>query len=665
MRAVTSLKDLTVAELAIEMCNQPNFKAELYDTLKQWKTTDNVNIEDCLTAVHSLFKQQPEIAKKPEGLPESLQEEVADLIDEVAAKILHWCWYHAAKFDLPNDYSIHFLNKSLFNSHGEINSEKAIEVIVEDETLSFNHRFKIACGYLTSNKIDVLWKQMTDDERKTFVSNDTVQEAQHSRLPELWGYYLTGNLEKSPLWQGDEGQPLEEAFWRHAYEQAVIDRNSLALGHAWEHLLISGRESFAVEMALKMFSKLTDMHDEYLDDNFFDILCFLLSNMTEELKKRFLMEDLREARHSIVLLFLVRDSYDQFLQTLALMWEFLPLTEYDYILSEAIYTANILFRDVWNQSPDHFKKYVLSKGELMLSTMMRGGDKFTETKFIMQILSRSERVSIVFSKFEVNNYDSGLFVIAFAAGYLDFAKWLATSCEMPEIELKKLLKKELDYFAYELNFKVVTKRQLVYEEIRSFRVEKVDWIKKRWKEVLCMLRSKQMLQKYDEFFLWCFVSQEEMTNYKKKLFQFMTFLDYYNITLGSLGFQVLDRISFPSIKHFVAFFDIKGPQRRDLDRRTLLKFLDSNFMANVFFYSTSSDWIQEYKDSIERIHKLLNWCLNDKEMAIEVRDKFSYICNDRGNQIGADIVVHDFELAFQNRLQEFGDIHEDVIQNVE
>lgn len=228
-----------------------------------------------------------------------------------------------------------------------------------------------------------------------------------------------------------------------------------------------------------------------------DVLCFLMSNMTEDVEKDFLKCDLTTKQYSRVLLHLIYYKYsDEFLKTFTSMWDFLPLDEFDdslFHISICFGKGN-MFKEIWNQSPVHFRQHALNDGQFIHALLM---DVMChdEIKRIIMIFSSEERFSVVFSKFIPNNYESGLFLIAFAAGHLDLAQWLAKSCALSETDLKHLLKKELDYFANQLNFKVGTKREFVYDRYyQVYGFEGFYWLEDRWEEVQRMLASVTGLQ---------------------------------------------------------------------------------------------------------------------------------------------------------------------------
>lgn len=679
MNEVISLKHKSAWKLAIHLSTSRNFKNDVFsDSVTAFTPT---RIFSCV--VLSTFKRLLRSSKNFKDLPKCLQNTIASFVEEVAINILQWCRYQEAKFHLPHCYTICFLTESMFTAQGDIHDDKVIDDIVNDNTLSNCQRYQVACGYFRTNKIDDFWLQMSVDERNSFLFKGNAEESNCSQLPMLWAHRLMDKLHELPLEPrviaAACGQPVEEAFQRFAFEQCVVDRNPTGVRMAWDQLSIGDQETFAGQMAMKVCDQVRDRrigNVTFIDRRMADILCFLMSKMTDSVQKEFLKEDFLAQQYSRVLYQLIWCGYNHVvLRTLALMWDFLPLKEYDRRLSQ-IY-GNIsclkrqLFEDVWNHSPEDIRKAVLKDGEFLRSSIIHDWNKFEEVKFILQVLTAKERVSVVFSKFKEDICEPGLFLMAFAAGYLKFAKWLVTSCQLSESILKHRVKIELDHIEFEMTSEDKTAHHLVVNKKMScLDADEVKWTKKRWNRLLIAMQTKEGLEEYEKFFLWSFLSQQDIIDYKKKLFHSIFFSDvYYNMILGSLGFQLpvhefyetedpLQKFTEPfptSVERLLSFFNINEVQKRELDTETMLRFSNSEIMEELFFYASANRYNESFNEFIGRVHKLLKWCLHDKEMVEEFREKFKQTCIERWQVKPDNDVCKELEIAFQQRLQDIDD----------
>lgn len=650
-------KDM-ICDLILTYCQSPHSACE-------YKKMDRMILK-------SKLKNVPEMLSHRYELPEFLRKEVVSSMETITRNILQWCLYRCGKLHLPLDYVVHFLNESLFNSEGDILEAEAAKKIVSDESLGVGHRFTVACGYTMTDLIGDLWQQLSTEEKNQFFISENQESLlnnssgyqydkriRQSHLPRLWAYYLSGRLQELPFWKGTRGQSMEKAVWRHAVEQTVVDCNSTAIRFVWEQPSIRGKERVAKAIALTITKKLLyrKNNPSFKNKKFVDIMCFLMSNMSEEVKKDFLKEDLRKFQYSKVLFNLLRcDKGDVFLKTIALMWDFLPLKEYDHILRQRNISRNNgkLFNEVWSVSPAHFRKYALKEGDFIYSRLTRNCSR--TIKNILDVLSAEERFSVLFSKFEGRHYESGLFVIAFAAGYLNLARSLAKACELNERDKKQLMKKELNYFVNELNFETVTKRQLVFWEYRCCNRRKMDWMEKRHEAVLRLLQTTKGLRQYNNFFLWCFTSQEDITDFKKKMFLRISSSNiFYEITFCNVhSCNVLNfdgrRKSFA--RKFLQYFDVKGSQLKSLYKRTIMNFMKSYAMRCLIPDVPRRPEIDRYEFRFKKVMTVIKWCLIDKEFVSEIRHIVRNELDQMKDRQGVDTVRKDFELAFEQRLKE-------------
>lgn len=702
METVETLKHLSTIKLAVVWCNDVHFKnVILLDAVVECCRTrgDVDGMRNCWDA-SSKFPEILENLTKSYAMPVCFRQKVMKHVERISFNMLKWCLHLTTKFNFLPKYCVSGLNESLFNSEGDIIDTKIVENIVNDTSLCLTERFKVACASLMEDQIRELWGMLSIEERDLFFSlnekqgshsddgsvNQDPELTQQSHLSRLWAHYLTGRLHELPFWQNSDGQPVEDVLWRLCVEQALGDCNLTAVRFAWKQQ--SNRQSFGLETVLKIYTRL---HFENRFSSFenillVDMLWYFMRCLSPKFTIKFLEGNLRYFWYSTLMRKVINcHNFDFLLKTFTFTSDFLSLHEYESILCDIPIKSDCgkLFGEVWSITPLHFRKFALHNSGFIYHKMTND-DRNVQMPYIMEALSAEERYGVVFSKFEGDHYESGLFLIYFAAGYLMSAKLLAECCQSLPIDLKQQMKKELFYFANDLMFNVVTTRRLVQWGCTT---SNKHWMCEKWQHVLFTLKSIDGLQEYNDFFQWCFTSQEEIIHFKKQMFLVITSFDdwsgssftslrqlvnfkteafkpmtsckcFYNITFGTLNL----RSEFREFRHFVGsnsdlaerflvFFDVKGSQLRILLTKTVIHFFHSHELLELI---SSASKKPEYKSTLIKIRQVmavLKWCLIDKEMVLEIRDIFrNIICTKQVE--GLAIVSNDFELAFEQRLQE-------------
>lgn len=258
MEALT-LEHLSAMKIAVTLCNDAQLKTYMIRNapLKLCERGTCGHVDNSFWAVDSMFDRKLQFLMNFHGIPRHLQKDVFKLVQRFANNMLTWCVYHRVKFDLPNEYIVRLFTKSLLlNSRGEFSTNTAIEILVNDESLSPLHRYKVACGYLMTNLIHELWEQLSVDDKKSvdslkMLENDDSESCRHqSQLPKLWAHYLSGKLlELLQLRHGGHDQSVEDVLWRHAFQLAIVDGNAAAENCAWGNLSVSDQAAFLVKMA--------------------------------------------------------------------------------------------------------------------------------------------------------------------------------------------------------------------------------------------------------------------------------------------------------------------------------------------------------------------------------------------------------------------------------
>ncbi|WP_353274787.1 hypothetical protein [Wolbachia endosymbiont (group A) of Ennomos erosarius] len=333
-------------------------------------------------------------------------------------------------------------------------------------------------------------------------------------------------------------------------------------------------------------------------DYYVDILCSLLSRMREDQKIKFLKKDiedinckknpLRNPRHSRTLEYFLSWPYQNyFMKTAELMWKFLPERDYAVLLlkicdkieskdetlkygEEKSFDYRKLLREFWNQSPEHYKKYVLNDKEITYrngnkKTLKEGKEllvklftlKNEDKKNIELILASAtdkEKENIISSK-EGKNIGIGLM----KEEKWEILDWFVLNCFSS--------KEQADKFKRELSFTKET--QLVC----------IDFVKNdKWNAA-------------ESFIKWSALSKEEINQLKKE----MIYSEdgkraYRDLVLYKEGVEVANKI-------FKWCFSFKE-QIREFKKELIFSDIGVDSCASLVL-----------EDKLELADKFISWCL--------------------------------------------------------
>lgn len=165
MNSVLSLEYLSARKLAIVMWMNPDFEMNILRDPEVHTDQEQVS-----TLEDYSYKRRNKILKKLQVLPRCLQEEIANLIEEFVKDMLGWnrflvaCGLHSSDND-------HFFDESVFTSKGKINTEKAWEKIISDDTLR-PLSFRSVWFYMPNRVFHHFCKQLSWMERCAIRARD-------------------------------------------------------------------------------------------------------------------------------------------------------------------------------------------------------------------------------------------------------------------------------------------------------------------------------------------------------------------------------------------------------------------------------------------------------------------------------------------------------------
>ncbi|MDX5462121.1 MAG: hypothetical protein O7157_00915 [Wolbachia endosymbiont of Tetragnatha montana] len=395
-------KDIAAVKTAIEICNNPELKREIlcapddinkgnyqYGSKKQW---------------NEIVEKKATVILKNLGLPEKLQEKVMGIVHLVGVRMLTWAEYHEGTLGLSREYSIDFLNSSFFTQQGIIDNKKAAEELMKDESLNIKQKYKLACLCCFTNHIPALYRQMTKEDKEEFYDTERPKQPE---LVKFWSYYLMGEIDEL------KG---EKNLDQYRLEKAVESGSKAAVEYCLERTNLRRKKDAIIDAAVEAVKcrvragpytekdRVVFRNQRYKDseeswvpsDYYVDILSFLLSKMGEDQQIEFLKKDIEgvkykrepfeDSRRSRVLEYFLNWPYQNyFMKTAGLMWEFLPERNYAALLlkicdkieskdgtlkydEEKSYDYRGLLKEFWYQSPERYKRYVLSNQEVTYRT---------------------------------------------------------------------------------------------------------------------------------------------------------------------------------------------------------------------------------------------------------------------------------------------------------
>lgn len=293
-------------------------------------------------------------------LPELLKKKTLDFIRHIGFQILNWVEYHRDKFG----FNIGIPDEFYWLPRGAVDKKKMAEVLIRDEDIDITTRYKLACNYCLEKNIPELWDRIPEDRKMFFYNEeDPLYVLQHD-LVLLWTYDLKGELTKvRNMFEIISNRRCSP--YQYAFECAASVGNGVATEYFLQRMnSVERKESLVATTASVATGRFEYHHAEYLKEYYSDILCVLLSHMDnsqqEELFKNF--------TYHVLKCFLDWPRQIFFMETASCMWSFLSGEIYEALMRKIIdklkqgykdFNYQKLFGEMWQQSPDVLKKYVL------------------------------------------------------------------------------------------------------------------------------------------------------------------------------------------------------------------------------------------------------------------------------------------------------------------
>ncbi|CAL1280585.1 unnamed protein product [Larinioides sclopetarius] len=389
-----SLKQMALRKVAVILWSDPDTLAAISkfqlsglscNTEKEWRETIESKIKDKM----SKFE-----------LPDSLKEQMIDIVEPMGIEIRKWKARHQEYFDeLYEENRLPDSAKLCFTTAGMIDYVTTAKELLRCDALHLVQRYRIACLYCLKDYIPLLWEKLDGHWKDRFNNN---QEASPS-LPSCWSYLLKGEGYKLFFLIEMQLRNLKTSN-QYAFEHSVETGNKAAAEYFFPKLTHDVRE---VSLMKSTHALLEDPHeDNFLTKRIPDLLCYLLSVMTPEQQ----MEITEALPADVLLCFLDFPLQDLFSENASLIWTFLPPSSYFYLLQKMVIRFSYpghyvprLFQEFFIHSPPDLKKFFVCQDfEIAFSSrfllVLVDSEDSESIKVMFRNLETADRVKLVFER---------------------------------------------------------------------------------------------------------------------------------------------------------------------------------------------------------------------------------------------------------------------------
>ncbi|GBN56771.1 hypothetical protein AVEN_192880-1 [Araneus ventricosus] len=296
-------------------------------------------------------------------LPESLKERMMHLVRPVGREIVRWKLFHEYILNdiSDEDFDIRTLEQLCWTCTGAVDYRKTSEELVRLEILDIEKRYRLACLYCLEDYIPVLWVELPEKYKRRF--NDEAYPLPESmvHLEYYWASVLKGEEFKLndilPREFVDVSSTYQSYFKYSACEgsKAATEYFFQKLTNEERNNALYGALCAVLERATRLYH-LSDVQEKPRSD----VFCYLLSLMTREQR----MQVFKKHPSGCLIFFLDWPWQDLCLDITVQIWNFLPESQYDYVLDKlennifiSCYFFPDLFQKFFIHSPSSFRKY--------------------------------------------------------------------------------------------------------------------------------------------------------------------------------------------------------------------------------------------------------------------------------------------------------------------
>lgn len=233
MYKLIALKDISAIKIAITLCNATVLKKEIvgasdsefYDYLEANPHERNTgNLEKIWKAK---IDEKTELLIASLSIPTKHKDFIRSKIQPISFRMLVWTKYIQAILGLEPSL-FEYINVSFFTTQGDVNTEKTVITLLENERFEIERRYKLACLYCLEQHIQSLWKKLTLEEKEdSYIAGNNPQALEQNKLVGFWSHYL---MKKKPHLMGNSDPN------HYLFTLAIESGNMFAVKYSWKKL---------------------------------------------------------------------------------------------------------------------------------------------------------------------------------------------------------------------------------------------------------------------------------------------------------------------------------------------------------------------------------------------------------------------------------------------
>ncbi|CAL1267008.1 unnamed protein product [Larinioides sclopetarius] len=354
-----SLKQLALRKVAIVLWHQADSLA-LVKLFRCQSLSCDSTIEQWQKTVENVVKEKVPILL----LPDSLREELVNVIKPIGPEILKWRMYHESL--ISDAYFV--LDQLFWTSLGKVDYQKTAEILIRQERVTIISSYKLACIYCLSDYIQIIWEKLSEDSKKLFYDEENILCIRQPELVIMWTYVLKGEEAKLKVLIDGKNFGRQRTIYQYAFEVAAMSGNKTATEYFFQKLTFEERDASVLKtmqlVATKRCFNVYEFPYDFPKEIFCDVLCYLLSELKEEEQ----IQIFKEQPYGTLRCFMDWPWQEVFMQVIGLMWSYLPVNKYKTLMrilarncTMTGYNYPNLFGELFLHAPSRYKKCIIDE----------------------------------------------------------------------------------------------------------------------------------------------------------------------------------------------------------------------------------------------------------------------------------------------------------------
>lgn len=428
---VRSLKQIVLTKVVTILWNHNDVKIPLANRM-------NPLLFDSMFYEISLLRRKIENLTLPTPIKKSL----FPLIRPIGMHLSRWIADHSKEY-FPGVY---VPSEFFWTSYGTIDQKRTAKLLIDDENLRIDTRYKLACIYCCVDDISVLWSRMNN----TFFNMCTLFYVQPR---------MVSDIDREPLvayWMHEMGSYSSRdtmnqllilryngSIYTNAFQQAVYSFNKPAAQFYLEKLTETERNDLLVVTVKQVIEKYNHRYHGT------DIIYFLFSKMSNDQRMSFFKTHTMD----ILNFFLCWSYYDFFTQLLDQMWIFVTEEHYVQLLKLIAsktrsdvndFCYSELLVEIWKTTPS-YRNYTLNESPEFFKHLFQCCTEAKTLKLVLNELTDVEKHNLIFSQ---SPKSFSIFRDVLCDKY-DLKYFTYNQCEKLELFLRQCLQSKSESIEFE------------------------------------------------------------------------------------------------------------------------------------------------------------------------------------------------------------------------